>query len=161
MGVSKIDHEDRGVLARLLCGYRWAALATINADGTAEASQVAYAYEPSKSRWLMHLSMLAKHTRNLIERPQCKLVITDPDDEREDPQTLARIALEGTASVVEPEGAAHAEVRAAYLSRLPMAEPRFDFGDFRLLTVDVSSAQYVGGFARAHRLTAQALRDLF
>ena len=89
MGVSKIDDEDRGVLARLLCGYRWAALATINADGTAEASQVAYAYEPSKSRWLMHLSMLAKHTRNLIERPQCKLVITDPDDEREDSQTLA------------------------------------------------------------------------
>ncbi len=159
--MSKIDDEDKGVLARLLCGYRWAALATINADGTPEASQVAYVYEPSKSRWLMHLSMLAKHTRNLTERPQCKLVITDPDDGRDDPQTLARIALEGTAAIVEPNDAVYAEVRAAYLLRLPMAEPRFDFGDFRLLTVDVSGAQYVGGFARAHRLNAQALRGLF
>lgn len=150
---------DREIVENLLRS-RWATLACTNADGTALASQVAIAWVPGTSALVMHLSTLAKHTRNLLERPHAALSISELDDAREDPQTLARISIDGTVAVVARESIDYQATQRRYLERLPLAAPRFDFGDFNLFSLTVNSAQYVGGFARAFRISPHELSQI-
>ena len=148
---------DRRTVSSLLRGQRWAALATIEDDGTPHASMVAYAASRDLDAFLMHLSRLARHTRNLLRNPAASLVISEPDRGGDDPQTLRRLTLHGHARAVPAGDAAYRELRAAYLVHLPRAAPRFDFPDFALFRFEPSSGLYVAGFGRALSLDAAAL----
>ena len=150
--------EELKVLARLLTGQRWAALATVTDDGSPYSSQVAFAMQPDFGAALLHLSGLAAHTKHLRCRPQVSLSITEPDDGRDDPQTLARVSLQGKVEVLDKESDEYAAGRARYLEKLPAAEPRFGFADFQLFRLNIEQARFVGGFARARTFGAEALK---
>lgn len=151
-----MKHEEQIRLKQLIRGQRWAALATLNASAPF-ASMVAYATEPDFSGFLLHLSRLAPHTRNLLADPQASLVIGEPDTGQGDPQTLARVSIQG--KVVElPRGSSDYRAgRVLYLDHLPCAEPLFGFDDFTLFRLAPHEARYVGGFARAHTLSREQL----
>lgn len=144
---------------QLLLEQRWAALATLCEDGSPSVSFVAYAAEPGFNGFLLHVSRLAAHTRNLLACPATALGISDPDAGQGDPQLLARITIQG--SVVEiPRGTPdYLASRERYLAKLPQAEPLFGFEDFVLVRLRPQEARYVGGFARAFQLTAEQLRQ--
>ena len=154
-----MDPQASAELNALVEHKRWAALATTNADGTANVSQVAFARARPANVLLFHLSTLAKHTRNLLDRPHCSISISELDDGRMDPQTLARVALTGTIAVVTRTDSRYVRLRDTYLQRLPQAAPRFDFGDFHLLEMDITKGQFVGGFARAFKVNRSNLTD--
>jgi putative heme iron utilization protein len=154
-----MDREDERLLAELLRGQRWGALATAAADGPL-ASMVAFVAEPGCSGLLLHLSRLAAHTRNLRADPRASLVIGAPDGGEGDPQTLPRVTLSGTVEIVERDAADYATARERYLQRLPGAEPRFGFGDFGLFRLCPREARYVGGFGRAWTLGPASLARL-
>ena len=134
--------------ARLVIAHRWAALATLGEDGPA-ASMVAYAPESDLNSLVLFLSGLSAHTRNLITEPRVALVISEADPGTEDPQTLARLSIKGTAEMVERTAPEFERVWQVYLSRLPDAAPRLGLGDFSLFRVVIGEVRYVGGFARA------------
>ncbi len=151
-----MKHEEQIRLTQLIRSQRWAALATLDASAPF-ASMVAYASEPGFSGFLLHLSRLAPHTRNLLTDPQASLVIGEPDTGQADPQTLARVSIQG--KVVQlPRGSADYQAgRALYLDHLPCAEPLFSFDDFTLFRLVPHEARYVGGFARAYTLSREQL----
>jgi putative heme iron utilization protein len=151
-----MEREDEQLLAELLRGQRWGALASVSADGPL-ASMVAFVAEPGCSGLLLHLSRLAAHTRNLLAEPRASLVIGAPDGGEGDPQTLPRVTLSGRVEVVERDAADYAAARERYLARLPGAEPRFGFGDFGLFRLRPREARYVGGFGRAWTLGPASL----
>jgi heme iron utilization protein len=155
-----MDTQARDNLRQLLHDCRWAALATNNAHDSAEIAQIAFALSFEPLSLLFHLSTLAKHTRNLLERPQCALSIFEADDGRADPQTLARVSLSGSVANISRDALDYAHSKSIYLARLPMAEPRFDFGDFHLFRMSIAAGQYVGGFARAFRVNSEDLATL-
>jgi heme iron utilization protein len=144
-------------LLKLIHEQRWASLATLGRGGP-QASMVAYVAEPDLGGVLMHLSRLASHTRNLLADPRAALAISEPDQGVGDPQTLARISIQGTAIALEPHTRDFERARALYIDRLPYAEERFGFGDFTVWRLVPVTARYVGGFARAYSLGADALR---
>ncbi len=117
---------------------------------------VALAREAVGDTFLLHLSTLAKHTRNLLERPDVSLAMGELDDGRADPQTLSRITLKGRATVLEGDDRAG----DCYLSRFPEAGPRFGFADFKLFRLAVTDGRFVGGFARASKVTPGDLRRI-
>lgn len=160
MDLSTPDDADALAIRALFGNTRWASLATCNADSSPNLSQIAYAVDDATPALILHLSMLAQHTRNLLERPSCAVLVTQPDDGRDDPQTLVRMSVEGDAAVVGPSASEFERLRSLYLERLPSAEPRFDFGDFRLIRITLRAAHYVGGFARAHRVGSAQLLAL-
>jgi putative heme iron utilization protein len=166
--------EELTSIATLIRSQRIAALGTLRNPSTHSTSSgqaspgrsdgpfvsmVAYAAEPDFGGWLLHLSRLAAHTKQLLAAPQSSLLICEVDDERDDPQTLARITLVGTAALIPTESATYAAARDCYLARLPAAEPLFDFPDFALFRFVPSEARYVGGFARAFTLTPVQLNQ--
>jgi hypothetical protein len=142
--------------ARLVLRHRWAALATLSDDGPS-ASMVAYSPESDLSSLLLFLSRLSEHTRNLINRPQVALVVTETDSGEGDPQTLARLSIKGTARMVERSAPDFGDVWRTYVARLPDAAPRIVLGDFSLFRVGLTSAHYVGGFAQAGTIPVERL----
>src|SRR6266487_1167284 len=151
-----MNAEELAIIATLIRSQRVAALGTLR-DGGPFVSMVAYAAEPDFGGMLLHLSRLAAHTRQLLAAPQSSLLICEPDDGRDDVQTLARITLVGTATPILAESTAYAAAQACYLARLPCAAPLFDFLDFMLFRFVPSEARYVGGFARIYTLTVAHL----
>ena len=119
---------------------------------------VAYALDADADAFLLHLSRLAPHTRNLLERPEASLVITQADNDAvEDPQTLARVTISAMAQSVERNSGRYQAARRAYLERLPTAEQLFGFADFVLFRLVPTEARFVGGFAQAHTLSGATL----
>lgn len=151
--------EELSLLAALLGGQRWAALATLEEGLFPYASAVAYACEPDLSGLLMHLSRLAPHTRNLLASPRASLLITTPDSGGEEPQALPRVSLLGAVTPLEKGSTEWERAKGRYLERLPAAAERFDFPDFLLFRFVPTEARWVGGFARARRFDAAALRE--
>lgn len=143
-------------LAQLIRGQRWAALATLR-EGAPFASMVAYAPEADFSGFLLHLSRLAPHTRNLLADPRASLVIGEPDTGGNDPQTLGRVSVQGTVIELTRGSTDYTDARERYLEHLPEAEQLFGFGDFMLLRLLPADARYTGGFARAYTLSRAQL----
>lgn len=154
-----MNANELAAIAALIRGQRQAALGTLDAAGTPFVSLVAYAAEPGFAGMLLHLSGLSPHTGQLIAAPRCSLLVSEPDDARDDPQTLARITLLGHAAPLPRDGDDFAAARACYLDRLPAAQLWFDFADFTLFRFVPAEARFVGGFARAYSLTAARLRE--
>ncbi len=146
-------------LPGLIRAQRWAALATVG-DAGPLASMVAYAPEPDLSALLLHLSRLAAHTGNLLEKPVASLVIGEPDSGAGDPQELERLTVSGSVSEVSRHHPRYTRLRDCYLRRLPAAEPLFGFGDFMLFRLVPQQVRYVGGFAQAYTLDGAELSKL-
>lgn len=154
--MGKSDELKR--MADVIRSGRWAGLATLGKEGLPQASMVAYAVEVGFAGILLHLSRLAEHTGNLLERPRASLVISEPDPGHGDPQQLARVTLHGTVEPLARDSADYLRARERYLARLPDAEPLFGFGDFVLLRMVPIEARFVGGFARAYSFGPAELR---
>ena len=142
----------------LIRTQRWANLATLDADGSPRGAMVAYVPDTTLCRLHIHVSTLALHTCNLLERHRFALTIAEPDTGEGDPQTLARITLQGQATVLTRGGEHYQATKARYLERLPEAELVFGFDDFVMFELDSQHAHYVGGFARAYHFDAAKLR---
>jgi heme iron utilization protein len=148
--------ELQGAIA-LIRRVRWAALATAE-DNVPYLSSVAYAPEEDLSGFLLHLSRLASHTERLMKNPRASLLISERDDGRADPQTLARISMTGQVEHAPRDAAQYAACRSIYLARLPESEPLFAFSDFELFRFVPEDIRYVSGFARAYTFTPDQLR---
>ena len=149
--------EEQRLMVELIRNRRWAALATHSADGP-EASWVAYIPEVDFGGFLLHLSTLASHTRNLLAYPHASLAISAPEREDEDPQTLARVTVQGEVAIIPKDAANYAAAAKRYQERLPASTPRFDFADFLLLRLNPLRVRFVGGFARAYTLDGPGLK---
>lgn len=144
-------------LARLLRAQRIAALGTLHGDAPS-VSHVVFAAAPDFSAVYLHLSRLAAHTRDLLADPRCSLLIAETERPGQHPLTLARVSLQGTASVMTPDAAEYLPAKTLYTEKLPFTEFNFTLGDFGLFRFTPAGGRYVGGFARAYDLTPADLQ---
>ena len=144
--------------ARLLAASRWAALAVVH-DGAPAAAMTSYAIAPDGAALYVHLSQMALHTRALLEEPRAALVVSQPDTGEGDPQTLPRLSLSGVALALVPGTPEYEAGRAAYVAPFPAADDRFALADFVLFRFEPAEARWVGGFARALRMTGAQLAE--
>ena len=144
--------------ARLLASSRWAALAVV-VDGAPAAAMTSYALAPDGAALYVHLSQMALHTRALLTEPRAALVVSAPDTGDGDPQTLPRLSLSGVALALVPQTPEYEAGRAAYVGRFPAADERFALADFVLFRFEPAEVRWVGGFARALRMTGAQLAE--
>ncbi len=157
-----MQHADHDALRALIGGYRQAALGTL-IDGSPFLSMVLYAVEQrseSAPAFLIHISRLAPHTRQILADPRASLMVMQPDVNVGDPQALPRVTFQVAARVIHVDGPDFAAARACYLARLPQQEYLFSFPDFLLVRLIPSEARFVGGFASAFILDMTRLAEV-
>jgi putative heme iron utilization protein len=149
--VTETSKPDPAHAARLLLRASRAATLATSDNGQPFASLVTPATAPDGSV-LMLLSGLSPHTRHLRTEKRCSVLViraaTGPN-----PQTSPRLTLVGAAAP-EPDPA----LKARWVAVHPYAAFYADLGDFQLWRFRAASAQFVGGFASAHRFRGEDLQ---
>jgi putative heme iron utilization protein len=83
-----------------------------------------------------------------LSEPQVSLMIAEPDTGQQDPQTLARVSLQGVASLLPLTDAEYEAVRAAYLQRFPTVAMTVSLGDFAFYRIVPQRGRFVAGFGQ-------------
>jgi putative heme iron utilization protein len=155
-------HEPRltHALRELLATQRVASLGTLNAQGRPFVSMVPFAIEPQAGCVVIHVSLLAPHTRNLLTDPVVSLMVMQPEVDGAPVHALPRVSFDGMATRLQPDSPAWLAARSAYLSRFPEAEPMTELGDFSFVAISVTSARQVAGFGAARSLDADEMAEV-
>ena len=154
-----MDSTSEQTLARLIRETRIAALGTIH-DGEPNLAMVAVASESDFSSFYIHVSKLGKHTADMERNPHVSLLLTENDDHRTDPQTLARVSLQGPAEKVTKTDSHYERVRNIYLKRFPEAEKLFSLGDFTLWRISPKGGRFVAGFGQVFNIVPEVLKKI-
>jgi len=104
-----------------------------------------------KGRPLFSFSSMSSHTQDLIKDKRCSLTVAAKEFKG---AADGRVNLIGEAVPIESEEEI-AEAKATYLKKHPKAF-WVEFGDFTWYRMEVQNVRYVGGFARAGGLSAEA-----
>lgn len=142
-------------LRALLRAQTIAALGTLH-RGEPYVSMVPFALAEREPAFLVHVSALSAHTRDMLEHPRVSLLVVAPDDGGW-PQARARATVQGDAAPLDPASAHYAAARARYLQRYPHAADIFALPDFSLFAIRPASARFIAGFARAVSLNPEQL----
>ena len=154
-----MDPQDAHELVHLIRDHRTASLGTV-LDGHPLVTMILYDPEPDLSGFDIHVSRLAQHTRAMAQDPRVGLMIAEPDGHTRNPQTLARISIQGQAEPIHPDSPAFDEARASYLERFPRSALNFELGDFFLVRIRPTSARLVTGFGKIFDLSADQMTSL-
>lgn len=150
--------EHAAALRHLLQQQDVAALATLH-KGEPAVSMVPYALLPD-GRFLIHVSQLATHTRDMQEHAGVSLLVLGERTSGMLPQEQPRASLHGEALQCGTDVPQYAAARAAYLVRFPESEPMFGFGDFSLFLVAPRAVRFVAGFAQAFSVLGPEYQEL-
>jgi putative heme iron utilization protein len=150
------DHAQ--TLRDLLRNQQVASLGTLH-KGQPYVSMVPFALRPGGTDFIIHVSQLAAHTKDMLAGPQVSLLVIAPPAPEVMAQELARITVQGEAVQVVRGTPDHDAARTAYLARFPKSEPMFDFADFSLFAIVPDSIRFVGGFAQATTISPATLAE--
>jgi len=152
---SQVGHE----LVRLVRDQRIASLGTL-LDGHPLVSLVLFDANLDLSAFHIYVSQLAQHARALSQSPKVGLMIAAPDSHSRNPQTLARLSIQGFADPIDLHSQAFEEARESYLRKFPQSEISFQLGDFFFVRIQPTSARFISGFGAIHDLTVQDISSL-
>ena len=155
-GHTMTKESDLAALAGLVHDHTVAALGTLH-NGAPYVSMVPYALLPDGSAFVIHVSRLAAHTRDMLDDSRVSLLVTQAEGAGVPAQARARVTILGEAAEAPRESAEARACRDAYLRRLPDAEPLTAFGDFSFFRIRPAQVRFVAGFARATSFTAESL----
>jgi heme iron utilization protein len=147
-----MDENQTREIRKLLLGGEVAALGTLH-NGEPAVSMVPYAILPGTGQFVIHVSRLATHTRDMQRHAGVSIMVVAERTQDSSAQALARVSFAATAAPCTAESPDYQTARAVYLARFPTAEPMFGFGDFSLYLVSPRSVRFVGGFAQAWSAT--------
>jgi heme iron utilization protein len=142
-------------LRDLVHGGSIAALGTLH-DGEPFVSMVPYAIVPEGGGFLIHVSGLSAHTRDMLAHPRVSLMVVADETRGVPPQARPRVTVQGDSEPIDRSSADHSSARAIYLARFPDAGQTFELGDFSLFRIRPVSARFIAGFAQAVSLTPES-----
>ena len=153
-------------LRDLITRQEVAALGTLH-DGAPFVSMVPYALLPEGAGFVIHVSSLAAHTKDMVASPAVSLMVMAQPSPEVPPQALARVTIQGQAVRISPaplgvghnEAPIHEMAKRLYLERFPQSAQTFELGDFALFAIRPRQARFVGGFAQAKTVTAESLAE--
>ncbi len=157
-----MTHEPRltRALRDMLNTQRVASLGTLHAEGGPFVSMVPFAIEPTAACLVIHVSLLAPHTRNLLSNPAVSVMVMQPEVAGEPVHALPRVSMDGTAARLQPESPSWLAARNVYLARFPDAEPMTRLGDFSFVAIYPTAARQVAGFGTARPLETEDLASV-
>src|SRR3972149_11707160 len=147
-----MEPQSRQPLARLIQEQRIAAFGTLR-DTAPFVSMVLFPASPDFASFYIHISRLAQHTRDILQDSRSSLMIAETDRGPGDPQTLARVSIQGESTEIPTADAGYEQAKSIYLQKFPQAASNFGLGDFSLFRIQPIKARYIAGFGKIFNLT--------
>jgi len=151
-----MDPNTEATLHALLTGLPVASLGTLH-DGAPFVSMAPVVPAPDGTGFLIHVSRLAQHTRDMLVDARVSLMLMVPSEEGQDPLALPRVSLQGHAEELPADDSRHPAAARAYLARFPQAELTLGLGDFSFFLIRPTTGRLVFGFGRALSLDASQI----
>jgi len=149
--------EDATVrAAELVRRCRVAGLGTLRGKAPS-VSMVPYAIIGEPFAFIVLVSTLSAHTREMLADGHVSLMIMEPESGTRMPHTLARVSMQARAEPIAPDDPRHGVAHAAYSARFPDMTGLFDLGDFTLFAIVPAEVRVVAGFAQAASITPESL----
>jgi heme oxygenase (biliverdin-IX-beta and delta-forming) len=143
------------VLRDLVHGGSIAALGTLH-GGEPFVSMVPYATLPEGGGFLIHVSGLSSHTKDMLAHPRVSLMLVADETRGVPPQARPRVTVQADAEPIDRSSADHPAAKAIYLARFHEAAQMFELGDFSLFRIRPVSARFIAGFGQAFSLTPES-----
>ena len=134
---------------------RVAALGTLH-DGAPSVTMVPYALANEPFAFVVLVSALSSHTRDMLAHPHVGLMVMEPERAESPAHALARVSIQGEARALLSGSGRHDAARAAYESRFPDMSMLFGLADFTLFAIEPTAVRVVTGFAQAASVGAEA-----
>lgn len=141
---------------QLVRACRVAALGTLR-EHVPLVSMTPYAVLPAPFAFIVLVSGLAAHTRDMLADPRVSLLVMEPERADEPVHSLARLTIIGDAAPLPLTDSNYAAARAAYAMRFPEMIGLFDLADFGLFGIQPRSVRVVAGFAQAQSIEPATL----
>lgn len=142
--------------AALVRRCRVAALGTLR-GGAPSVSMVPYATIVEPFAFIILVSTLSAHTKEMLADGHVGLMILEPEGGAQQPHALARVSMQGKAGPISPDDPRHDAACAAYRARFPDMVNLFELGDFRLFAIVPSEVRVITGFAQAATVSPPSL----
>lgn len=153
-----MNAELSAQLAQLVRERRTAALGTLR-EAAPCVSMVPYALTADGAGFIVHVSRLAAHTRDMLADARVSLLVAEAEGAKS-PLGLMRVSVQGLARRIPSGSPDLPELKRTYLARFADAEPMFGFSDFSIFLIRPEAARFVAGFGEAHTLSGDTLRRL-
>ncbi len=121
---------------------------------------VPYAIAADGSGFIVHVSTLAAHTKDMLVDAQVSLLVAEDEGHEKSPLGLERVSVQALAERVGAESSQLPGFKAAYLARFPDSAQMFGFADFSIFLIRPVTARFVAGFGQAHSLSAESLAQI-
>ena len=141
-------------LHKLITTQPLAALGTVH-EGEPFVSMVPFVIEPRSSKFIIHVSTLAAHTKHMLENARVSLMVMAAPSPDVTAQATPRVTIQGVATQLDKASTEYEETKAVYVERFPQSLDLFGFADFSLFAIAPTSARFVAGFAQAKTLSAE------
>jgi putative heme iron utilization protein len=145
--------------AELVRRCQVAALGTVR-GGAPAVSMVPYALVAEPFAFVVLVSSLSAHTREMLADANVGLMVMEPESGAQAPHALARVSMRGRAEPVALNGPRHDAARAAYSARFPDMVGLFELGDFALFAIVPAEVRVITGFAQAATISAESLAEI-
>ena len=129
-------------------------------DGEPEVGLLPYALSEDLGAIYVQASALARHARGLAGGDTVAILIHAADTPDQDPMQLSRLAVHGTARVLEKGTEPFTNAAARFIARFPMAATTLELGDFNLYELMLGRGRYIEGFARAFNVGPDTYAEL-
>lgn len=156
-----MNADQLKLLGKLLLKRRVAALGTLH-EGKPLVTMTPFAVSQvaGQEGFLIHVSQLSAHTRDMMQSADVSLMIMEPEGAADSVLATPRVTVACTAYRVERESAEWENLARAYLDAIPDALPLLDFADFHFFLLDPQSARFVAGFAQAFNVSREQVLEV-
>jgi putative heme iron utilization protein len=154
-----MDVQSEKLLAQIIRSTRVAALGTLR-DEAPLVSQVTYIVAQDFSEFYVFVSRLAQHTIDMQKDKRMCLLISQTDDGRADPQTLARVTIRASAGLMEIGEPGYTPVKKQYIERFPESAPLFKLEDFAMWRIKPKGGRFVASLSKAYNITPETLQKV-
>jgi putative heme iron utilization protein len=142
--------------AALLRRCTVASLGTLH-NGAPGVTMTPYALATDRFAFLVLVSGLSAHTRDMVADPRVGLMVVEPEGGATPSHALARVSIQGEARPLDRDDPGYRMAQDAYAARFADMTGLFQLGDFRLFAIEPVAVRVVLGFAQAASLEPATL----
>ncbi len=102
---------------------------------------VPYAIIGDPFSFVVLVSALAAHTKEMLNDPNVALMIIEPESETKPPHMLARVSIQGIAAPISRADRRFGPAASAYAARFPDMVGLFELSDFTLFAIAPSAVR--------------------